>query len=154
MSSLHSQIDAIKASKPNPINLKSIREKIDYHSHEIVLAEKTAQTIMDNINLFNAAIENLSKPFCPLSEKLVCTTDKTAIRTEFEATLASNREGLAIQQEIIVRNKKETQDTKPKQSQTNRKTKRNGNRNRKCLCGKQLPKHENGYLSARPKCHQ
>ena len=47
-------------------------------------------TVRKNIDLYQRTLNSLDKPVCPISEKLVCTTDKTGIRNEIETLLNEN----------------------------------------------------------------
>jgi len=61
---------------------------------EAEIREKKVEigTINQNIALFTRTLENLEKPVCPISEKLICTTDKTAVKRELkDALIANNR---------------------------------------------------------------
>nr|WP_303180693.1 DUF2813 domain-containing protein [Lachnoclostridium phocaeense] len=44
-----------------------------------------------NIALFQKTLDSLSKPVCPISNKLICTTDKSVIRQDMELGLTENR---------------------------------------------------------------
>lgn len=70
---------------------------------EKMIVEQTAQAngIQLNIEFYEKAIASLELPICPISEKLVCTTDKTQIRAEMEAMLKKNMELLKNAQKII-----------------------------------------------------
>lgn len=48
-------------------------------------------TIESNIAIFERTLKNLDKPVCPISNKLVCTTDKTEIKAELEKSVADNK---------------------------------------------------------------
>ena len=53
-------------------------------------------TIKSNMGLFKKTLDNLNTNICPISEKLVCSTDKTKIKGELEASIAKNKQILAI----------------------------------------------------------
>ena len=105
LAKLKAEIDAIDAVKPDMTVLSRIENEIDYCNSTISNARVLIKTIEDNIEVFTNTINNLSKPICPLSEKLVCTTDKTKVKEELEELLVSNKEGLVIQKQIIEVNK-------------------------------------------------
>lgn len=48
-------------------------------------------TVESNIAIFKRTLESLDKPVCPISNKLVCTTDKSAIKGELEKSVADNK---------------------------------------------------------------
>lgn len=43
-----------------------------------------------NIKLFHTTLSSLDKPVCPISDQLVCSTDKTDVREEVSAALQNN----------------------------------------------------------------
>lgn len=49
-------------------------------------------TVCKNIDLYQRTLDSLDKPVCPISSKLVCTTDKTGIRGEMKTLLKENLE--------------------------------------------------------------
>ena len=61
------------------IFLKSQKERFDENISEV---RRIIQTLEMNISLFERTLVNLDKPICPISEKLICTTDKTPIKNE------------------------------------------------------------------------
>lgn len=60
-------------------------------------------TLDSNLKMFQRTLENLDKPVCPISKKLVCTTDKTAIRDEMKQGVANNEKAAAEHREFIKR---------------------------------------------------
>lgn len=83
----------------------AMNEKLDKTREEIEgqIVNKTAQAngIQTNITFFEKALASLDLPVCPISKKLVCTTDKTQIRSETEAMLKQNKEMLTdIKKEV------------------------------------------------------
>lgn len=52
----------------------------------------TVDAFDKNINMYQRSLSTLDQPVCPLSAKLICTTDKTAIREELTALLELNAE--------------------------------------------------------------
>lgn len=47
-------------------------------------------TVNQNIAIFQKTLDSLGRPVCPISSKLVCTTDKTGIKTELENSISDN----------------------------------------------------------------
>ena len=101
------EIADIKTGKPNPEEYKTIQQAKEETRAKMLNAEKMCQTIKTDIALFENTLANLEKPVCPLSEKLVCTTDKSFAKNEFLEVIAANKEGLEIQQSIISKAKEE-----------------------------------------------
>lgn len=48
-------------------------------------------TILNNIDIFERTLKSLDQPVCPISKKLICTTDKTEIKGELEKSVAENK---------------------------------------------------------------
>lgn len=98
---LEEKIKSITATKPDITVLEKIKKERQILQKTIIDAKTLSNTIGENIRMFANTINNLNKPVCPISEKLICTTDKTAIKSELEELIKSNREGLEIQKNII-----------------------------------------------------
>lgn len=56
-----------------------------------------------NIKLFKRTLSSLEKPICPISEKLICTTDKSGLRGELEELLKKNNDTLVEYNTFIKR---------------------------------------------------
>lgn len=56
-----------------------------------------------NIKLFDRTLSSLNKPICPISEKLICTTDKSGLKVELEELLKINQDTLAEYNTFIKR---------------------------------------------------
>lgn len=67
---------------------------------KLKLASERA-TIENNISIFERTLKSLDQPVCPISNKLVCTTDKTGIKAELEKSVSDNKkliENIKIQE--------------------------------------------------------
>lgn len=106
LNELQKQIDAITATKPNDEVKKDISIKKAACRDTISKANSMIATLLNNIEVFKNTIENLNKPVCPISEKLVCTTDKSAVKEELQELVTANEEGVALQKNIIEAEKK------------------------------------------------
>lgn len=62
---------------------------------ELLKLTSSESTIKSNIEIFERTLKNLDKPVCPISEKLICTTDKTAIKAELEKSVKDNEKLLS-----------------------------------------------------------
>lgn len=60
-------------------------------------------TTEQNMNLFENMLNELNTQRCPISDKLICTTDKTAVRHDLTAAVTNNRE-------ILIKTKKDIAD--------------------------------------------
>ena len=116
---LQSEIDAITAKKPNDEVLKTITEKKAECNKRIADANSMLAMINSNIDLFSNTVANLGKPVCPISERLVCTTDKSAVREELEELIQANKDGASIQTEIIKKAEVELNDLRSQERMWN-----------------------------------
>lgn len=94
---LVADIDAkLRGASAKPVDenelafLEAQKQKI---STNILELSKKVQIIKSNLAMFTKTLENLDKPICPISEKLICTTDKTSIKEEL-TTLVEQNQGL------------------------------------------------------------
>lgn len=86
------ELSALKSvAIPNPMVKAKAKEELDSTLADIAFQKETLATIMANVNRFQVALTNLERPVCPLSDSLVCTTDKTKVRQELEQALEDNR---------------------------------------------------------------
>lgn len=72
------------ATEPDAAEYKSLTEKKKAATEDLVNNSKIHQTLSDNRKFFERTLTQLDKPVCPISEKLVCNTDKTSFRNELE----------------------------------------------------------------------
>lgn len=98
---LQKQIDSISATKPNEETLKEIIAVKNVCNKTISDAQNMIALIKANLETFNHTLKTLDKPVCPISEKLICTTDKTAVKEELLELIAANEEGIILQEAII-----------------------------------------------------
>lgn len=78
------QVDA-----PNPETLPACRAELaqlDKTKSVALTARATAATTLKNLQ---ATLQNLDRTVCPISEKLVCTTDKTTVKDELAKMVAA-----------------------------------------------------------------
>ena len=57
-------------------------------------ADSIIATNKANIDLFNKTLINLNKPICPISEKLICSTDKSGLKEELSGLVAANQKAI------------------------------------------------------------
>lgn len=88
--------------------LASIKERKAKAERKRLNFNASLATIKANISLFERTLNGLNTQVCPISDKLVCTTDKSKIRAELETSIAENKklqksmeDNLAEQEEII-----------------------------------------------------
>lgn len=104
---LEDKIALNTAKKPDPTLKSSFDSKKRELNSSMIALHSTVNTMKANIETFKSTIANLNKPMCPLSEGLVCKTDKTAKKQEFEEQIQSNQEGIKTISAEIEAKKKE-----------------------------------------------
>ncbi len=90
MSEIVKQIKAIHAEKPNPEQQKYLFGQLDTNNKQMHTIEGAISVLQANINVLRQSLSKLNTTMCPLSEKLVCTTDKTSVRSEIEELVEKN----------------------------------------------------------------
>lgn len=71
--------------------LKQLENQKRNVQKEILNLKQTVATLRSNISIFARTLDNLNGTVCPISNRLVCTTDKTAAREEITELLNNNR---------------------------------------------------------------
>ena len=96
-------------------SMKEVEEKLskatnivkpDENEKAAILAEKksltetktnqlnTKNSMQIALKQLNSTLENLNKPVCPISDKIVCNQDKTKVKAELVETINKTKEGL------------------------------------------------------------
>lgn len=60
-------------------------------------------TINSTLDLLKRTLDNLDKPICPISEKLICTTDKSQLKEELISLIQKNENALASNKEFLAK---------------------------------------------------
>lgn len=60
-------------------------------------------TINSTLDLLKRTLDNLDKPICPISEKLICTTDKSELKEELLSLIQKNENALASNKEFLAK---------------------------------------------------
>lgn len=98
LADLSRKIEEIKAVNRPDEERKQLADALEKEQQALDNNGSMYKTLRANVEVLKKALENLSGNKCPLSDKLVCTTDKTAVRDELEATQKANL--LVIQKQI------------------------------------------------------
>lgn len=100
---LQSRFNSISAARPNP----AVREEYIKTLSDAESKKRSAESminIMNNtVKTLSVTLERLSTNHCPLSDSLICTTDKTSVKDEIVNTIKSNNDGINIQKEIAAK---------------------------------------------------
>ncbi len=92
ISTLEEQIKKSTAAPVDPKEIEFLRNEEKRIRQKIFETTKEIQVIDANLKIFLTTLENLDRPVCPISNKLVCTTDKTAIKNELTELVVQNKE--------------------------------------------------------------
>lgn len=91
LATIEAEIKKRGALRPVDHNELSFLQKKENDAIQAMMkANQAIQTIDANLKMFRRTLENLDKPLCPISNKLVCTTDKTAIKDELTELVKEN----------------------------------------------------------------
>lgn len=88
------EIEAVIKTKPmvsiDSNELKALNQQEVNCAKSIMDNERTLATFKANIDLFKATLQKLNTTVCPISNKLVCSTDKTVAKAEISELLDQN----------------------------------------------------------------
>lgn len=73
-----------RATAPDPAKLSKYKAERKAASDEVVEYAKVLQTLQNSKKWFEQTLSQLDKPVCPISEKLICKTDKTGYKSELQ----------------------------------------------------------------------
>lgn len=89
--------------QPNAEDFAKNKEDKAKFEDAIKRCNQTIATNRSNIQIFQKTLDNLDKPACPLSEKLVCNTDKSGLKTELIDLINKNQKAIADTQIFVAR---------------------------------------------------
>lgn len=98
---LKKEIDAITVSKPDDNVIQTLTTEKENISNDIFTATNTLGFMQNALTATLKTLENLDKPFCPLSDKLTCTVDKTPLKNELEESKKLSESGIEEQKKLI-----------------------------------------------------
>ena len=87
---VESQIRALKSSgavEPDAAEKKRLQDELATVQKQLNDLVQTIAAVSNAVAVQTKALQDLSSPVCPLSRKLECKTDKTAIRSDIEASI-------------------------------------------------------------------
>ena len=99
--------DAIKAEAKDPALRVSMTEGIASKTDQIVKAESQGAAMAKSADDIGKILTSIGTSVCPLSDKIVCKTDKTAIREELEQSLAGLNENIGTNRALVLSLKEE-----------------------------------------------
>ncbi len=90
---LNKQLEELKdVEKPDAETLKTLESDKAKFKDALKQSQSTQATLKANIDIFTRTLESLNKPVCPISEKLVCKTDKSGMKADIEGLIKQNKE--------------------------------------------------------------
>lgn len=85
------QVKNANLSAPDAQELEKLQAEAKVlMTEQIGYYKQVIQTSTANLSMFKRTLENLDKPICPISEKLICTTDKTGIKEDLTVLVKEN----------------------------------------------------------------
>lgn len=101
---LKEQIQAMKdIIVPDPKQLEIFEDEKKKFETSIKQVSDIMATNQANKQFLERTLESLNKPVCPLSDRLICKTDKSELRKEIEELIQKNSETIQRQTEHIKR---------------------------------------------------
>lgn len=111
---LSNELKKITATKPNPKTLTELNDNLQKINTYTTRTNKTVQTMVDSVAFYKTTVENLDKPVCPISDKLICKTDRTDVKEDL-------LESIKATEEAIVQERKSLEDWAAKSKDLNEK---------------------------------
>lgn len=91
LADLSKKIKETSVKQPDEKELEFLEKRLAAEKEAVYQRESSIAVFKQNIILFQQTLDRLATPICPLSEKLVCKTDKTQIRQELEGSINKNK---------------------------------------------------------------
>lgn len=85
---IESQIKTMRVSEPDASEKQRLQEEQASLQSQTKALIQTIAALSNAIAVETKALQDLSSPVCPLSQKLECRTDKTSVRADIEKSLA------------------------------------------------------------------
>lgn len=84
------------ATEPDETEYKALKEKKAAATDSVIAETKVAQTLSDNIKWLKKTLAQLDKSVCPINDKIVCKTDRTAYKADIEESIKKSEMSVAI----------------------------------------------------------
>ena len=88
---VNAEIDVTPVPKLDPDEGQKIAKALQYVEEGIGDLQRSINVLESNNGMFEKTLKNLSGTTCPLSQKLVCSTDKTLVKSEIEEQISKNK---------------------------------------------------------------
>jgi predicted outer membrane protein len=98
---LKEQINNIQATKPDVEVLERIKTDKNNANKTITEAKSTISTLQQNNVLFQKTLDNLNTTVCPISKKIICTTDKSEMKEDLIEIIKQNNITIQKNRDIV-----------------------------------------------------
>lgn len=98
---LENEIREISAVAHTPEERRSAALLMEAHNATVMTSRAALNGIEANEKILQKAIETINQPVCPLSDRLVCTTDKTKVIKEMTDSLQELKEQKSFHQQQL-----------------------------------------------------
>lgn len=95
------QAESIKCEKPDDTRLGEINKELERNKTTVSDYRTVMISLVKDIELFEKTLENLNSDKCPISDKLICKTDKTAIKGDIAKAIEDNKSSIEKMQNCI-----------------------------------------------------
>lgn len=107
---LKKMIAESKCEKPKMKDYNAAQKRLKDLQEIIANSKSMIKTLKDNNNLYQSTLDKLNTTICPISRKLICSTDKTPLKEEFLEAIKLNNKAILSNETNIVQNQSEIQD--------------------------------------------
>ncbi len=121
---LEKAVSDAKCAKPDEKALDALNSTLEAGQKGTAEMRATVRLLGDNNALYKRTLDNLDKPVCPISEKLVCSTDKTALKAELTGMVERNDKEIQTLQKKIEASEKKLEEIREKIAKVNAETAR------------------------------
>lgn len=95
--------------KPDPDYKEKQESEKKQFENAIHNCQTAISTIKGNLELLEKTLKSLNTNVCPISSRLICTSDRTPLKSEFEDQIQKSNEGIKKNTDFIKRCEKEVQ---------------------------------------------
>ena len=88
---LKQQMQEAKVIKPDNTVVSDLENQVQIARQTISDSESQMATIKANVSMYQKTLDNLGTNVCPISAKLICSTDKTSLKEELTELVARNK---------------------------------------------------------------
>lgn len=87
-------VETYRCNEPKAEEIANFNMQLESGQKDIINLQSLSRTLENNIKMFEKTLQELDTARCPLSNNLVCKTDKTAVRQELSDSISSNKREL------------------------------------------------------------